>query len=151
MHFVIPVLLSGLLVGTDDKSGAKKEVDALAGMWEVVSVTVDGKKLERAKDAIEMYTFKADGKLTTAALNIGDDKRSFDYIFKIVGTKEPKEIDLDLIVEGKAQNSPTKGIYVIKGNELKLCMTQEENAPRPKAFVTKEGSNTICYVMKRSK
>src|SRR5262245_55132395 len=111
--------------GGDDE---KAELEKFAGKWKVVSITFEGKPLKAG------YTQEIVG-----------DKILFGggWYGKIkLHTKDtPKAFDSDNYDAGnQPRGGGYKAIYEFDGPDtLKWCITQKSDAPRPKAFETKQG------------
>jgi uncharacterized protein (TIGR03067 family) len=139
--FVVLALVVGFLVGADDpkKDKGKKAATALEGTWLIVSVTEDGKDRNESKDAHlvfqgENLTLKARERERKATFKIDPKKKTID----IIPTDRTRKEDL------------IKGIYQLKGDDLKLC----HSAPgqdRPKDFTAEKGSKNVLAVLKRVK
>ena len=124
-------LLVGVATGGDD---AKKELKKFAGTWSVVSAEEKGEKVPEGEVSDVRLEFSAE-KLTYKK---GDQAK--EGTFKIDPSKKPAHIDVS--IDGKDM----KGIYVFKGKELKMCVSEDE---RPSEFASKEGTKTILVVLKR--
>jgi uncharacterized protein (TIGR03067 family) len=152
MHAGIALLSCLLAVAADDKANAKKDEEALAGKWRVVSTTIGGETIPTGKDSSEIYSFAGKGKLTRKTSVGRIEMPTVESAYKIDATKNPPEIDIDAVVNGKPQNLASIGIYSMKGDELKLCLRQiPDGGPRPKEFATKKGDDLVLIVLKRIK
>ena len=140
--YVLVALVAGFLVGADGpQKDKKKGATALEGTWVVVSVTRDGKEKDEAKG--EKLVVK--GKTMTALSK--DGKRRGAGTF----TADPKQHTIDFIsTEGPDKDKTHKGIYSLKGDELKICMADPEK-DRPKDLTAGKGSGNVLIVLKRAK
>jgi RNA polymerase sigma factor (sigma-70 family) len=147
----------------DDKKKEKARTDKerLQGKWQIVSMVDGGKEVKfKTEDECEM-TFKGESskwryRPTVMPMEL---LTSFGR-FRLDEKTNPKVID---VVEGEAENlfdltefdklfddakERREGIYAIDGDTLKLCFSTKD-AVRPTAFESKEGADTILYVLKR--
>jgi RNA polymerase sigma factor (sigma-70 family) len=120
----------------------KTDKDNLQGAWIPVSVEEGGKKIPedevKAKNVEIVFT----GDKVT--LPIKGDAKEFGY--KLDPSKKPKQIDL-LLGDGKT----AKGIYLLDGDTLKLCVEKEPDGERPTEFAAKEGTTHNLIVLKKKK
>jgi uncharacterized protein (TIGR03067 family) len=136
------LLVVGLLVAADDKKeDAKKDKEKLTGTWTVVSATQSGKEAENAKDGTVVF----EGDNITATV----DGKEHKLTFKIDPDKKPKTIDLTPS-DGPEKDKVHEGIYSLEKDELKICFAKP-GAERPKEFESKEGSEIMLIVLKKSK
>ena len=142
MHTLVVFLSIGLLMAADSKEDAKKELDKLKGNWEVVSILRGGMANPYAKDDKMII----DGDKVTVKRKNGGDQTG---IIKIDPSKKPKTMDL-IPGDGPKKDMPHPGIYLLEGDSLKICFVQPES-PRPTAFESKEGSETMLITLKREK
>jgi uncharacterized protein (TIGR03067 family) len=77
------------------------------------------------------------------------DKTVASGKFSIDATKRPKEIDI-MDASGNKNEQTKLGIYEVDGDTYKYCLAPA-GKPRPKEFVSKEGSGDSLGVMKREK
>lgn len=140
------IVMAGLLVAADAKDDEiKKEMAKLEGSWKVVALEKSGKPApdEVLKEAPRI-TFKGD------RINLkfsGKDKEQ-ESTYKLDPSKKPKEID---IVEKRGdRNEPSKSIYLLDGDDLKICMARP-GLERPTEFATKEGAQHSMLTLKREK
>src|SRR5262249_3394188 len=128
----------------DTKETAKKARDRLQGTWDVVAMEHDGERTanKEVKDLQMIFTGK---KMT---LNKGD-KASFDSLYKVDPTKNPKTIDIKFLM-GPDEGKTFKGIYTLKGDRLVICWS-ESGTKRPTSLTTKPKSSRTLYILKRAK
>jgi uncharacterized protein (TIGR03067 family) len=133
-------LVVGFLVGADDptKDKGKKGATALEGTWVVVSVTEDGKETDKGKDT--QVVFK--GKTVTFKTQGGEEKGTF--------TIDPKKKTIDITPERGRKGKTMKGLYRLKGDELKVCHTRQ-GKDRPTDFTAEKGSGNVLVALKRVK
>ncbi len=123
--------LAGGLVADE----AKQKVE---GRWKVNSVEVAGMVVPGLEGAELVF---ADG---TKAFTL-PDKRVEKGTYHVDITKQPREID----VTTEGRDGTEKGIYVIEGDELKLCLATK-SGQRPGKFATQKGTDQILIVLRRS-
>jgi uncharacterized protein (TIGR03067 family) len=118
--------------------GEKGDEKKVLGTWAMVSGVKSG---EDAPDDLKRefrLIFAAEGKLTVKL-----EGKDLEGTYKLNGAKKPKEVDFT--VDGKDM----PGIYALDGDNLKICVGEEDN--RPKEFASEAGSKTILLVLKREK
>lgn len=130
-----------LLIAAEADDKGKKE-DPVGGTWLVESMLSNGKPPRVPINGMS-YKF-ADGKMT---LRVPQGERYQTY--KTDASEKPAAIDLTA-QDGPAKGKTVKGIYEVKGDEMKMCFAAPD-ADRPKEFVSKEGSNTVLLTLKREK
>jgi uncharacterized protein (TIGR03067 family) len=138
-RFVLVALAVGFLVGAvaPNKDKGKKGATALEGTWVVVSYTENGKERDGAKGG--KIVFK--GKDVTINTPVAPERQG---TFKI----DLKEKKIDTTFSD--QEVTFRGIYALKGDDLKICMARPEK-DRPKDFTAKKGSGRSLIVLKRAK
>jgi RNA polymerase sigma factor (sigma-70 family) len=127
-------------VSTEDV--AKRDQQALQGVWEIVSVVQAGKHVEKIFYDGSVWVFNGN---TIRGIGGGPT-----YILK--SSQTPKEIDITY----KRRISNTKygpvvtdlGIYGLRDDELKIAMCESKYG-RPKDFESTEENNIILHVFKR--
>jgi uncharacterized protein (TIGR03067 family) len=141
------VLVAGLLVAADTKKDdAKKDQEALRGVWTLVSTQVGGKdSVEEPKGT----NLVIDG--DTFTIKKGDEVR-IKGTYKIDPSKTPKAIDLT-ITEGKERDKGKilLGIYELGKEGLKWCSSEPGGTERPMEFSAKEGSKDFLVTLKKEK
>ncbi len=120
----------------------KSDRDRLQGTWVFVFMEMGGKKIEpREQEKGDAVTFKGDRALVK---HMG---MNMEATFALKPGRKPKEIDLTVEEGGKAQVH--KGIYLLEGNTLKICLSHPPQ-PRPTEFATKESERwPVLIVLKR--
>jgi uncharacterized protein (TIGR03067 family) len=138
----LTIALAGciLLAGADDKQKTKKETDPLTGTWKVESLVFDGQERDQAKGAFYIYQ---DGKVTQKSPR-GERKSTY----KIDTSKKPATIDMTA-QGGQRDGMTSKGIFEVKGDELKICIAFMPDAERPKTFAADAGSGNALVVLKK--
>jgi uncharacterized protein (TIGR03067 family) len=120
----------------------KDEWKALKGTWNVEKAVLNGGDMTEAfKSAVLMME---EGKYTVTFLG-NSDKGTL----KLDLAAKPKRISISG-TEGPNKDKTYEGIYEIDGDTLKVCYALEGKDP-PKAFESKEGTQTLFVVYKREK
>ena len=128
------------------KDAVKKELDALQGTWNFVTVELAGVKQPRQKrgEPFQTITFRGDKfevKRGEAAIRSGT--------VKIDPTRKPKTLDLT-VAEGEGKGAAQLGIYELEGNTFKLCL-DPEGKKRPAEFQSTEAAGYSLAVLQREK
>jgi uncharacterized protein (TIGR03067 family) len=137
-RFILVAACGLLLAG--DKTKEKQlmgDQEKIQGGWALVSGERNGKPLPDEVLPHVKLIFAGD-KLTTKHKD-----RETEATFKLVSSKTPKEIDLDM------DGSVGKGIYQLEGDTLRIVHGEVGN-PRPKDFPA-AGSGLTVLVLKREK
>jgi uncharacterized protein (TIGR03067 family) len=145
-------LCAGLALSAAAEGPASKDLKAMQGDWLVVENKVDG--LDFPKDLLKKtkVIFKGD-KMTqkpeivnACGKFILGSADGFTVSVKLDESKKPKL--LDVIVEADGKKAVAKGIYELRGDDLKICFNP---GGAPKEFTSKAGSGNILLVLKREK
>lgn len=135
---IVPLLVAAQPRGW----AADPKKEDLAGTWVVVSSQLNSREVTGEKGA----TFVIAGNKLTVKLP-GKEKGHRFEIQALDPTRKPKEITLKSI---ENKDTVLKGIYELKGAELKLCIAH--NTERPMEFAAPKGPGTIrLYILKREK
>ncbi len=127
-----------LAAAADD---AKEDLKNGQGQWTIASVEIDGKDstnaFKEAKIAIE------DERVTLVFAN----GTKVVWTLKLDATVKPRCIDFK-----NDKGETTEGIYELKKDELKVCVSIKGGvAERPGDFTTASESGRILWVLRRSK
>jgi uncharacterized protein (TIGR03067 family) len=128
-------------LGAEDANLAKKDVDAVQGVWTVDTIEYNGKSYG-AKLKLE-FDFK-DNVATVA----GNGKVRQEYAklaFKFDPTTMPKVVDMT-VAEGIQKDASMEGIYELKGGTLKLCV-RVFGKDRPADFSAPDGSSIALLTL----
>lgn len=140
MRRTIGLAVCVLLIAAEGKDKDKK-ADPLTGTWKVVSLVAGGQDMEKAKG--NTVTFK-DGTMTMKSER-GDRKSTY----KLDSSKKPAAIDLTA-QGGQRDGMTSKGIYEVKDDELKLCVSFVPGGARPGVFASKD-QGEVLFTLKREK
>ena len=136
-------LTAGLFVTADARDDAvKKDMDALQGKWQLVSMQRDGEAVDVSKDAARVI--KGDKYELTLRPGL-----SIEGTYKIDPTAKPKKMETTAST-GPYKDQELLGIYELSGDTLKICYAPP-GKERPTEFKTKEGSGWILTVHKKMK
>jgi uncharacterized protein (TIGR03067 family) len=123
MRLTIGLAACVLFLAAEGKD--KKTDDPLTGTWKVTSLVFGGQEVEQAKGTVQ--TFK-DGKLIRKT-QMGEQTSKY----KIDTSKKPATIDLTAM-GGRQDGMTRKGIFEVKGDELKICLAFMPDGDRPTKF-----------------
>ena len=134
-----------LSAGDSNDEAVKKEREKYQGVWQVVSLEIDGhktdeqdaKKITVVNEADGTWRLEADGKVIARGTS------------EIDPTKKPKVIDLTE-TEGDDKGKTALGIYELRDDERKVCYAAPDKE-RPDDFSAPAGSGRILAVLKRLK
>jgi uncharacterized protein (TIGR03067 family) len=134
----------GLALTADAVPGdaTKKDLDAMQGVWQVVSLEIDGKALPEDQFKAFKLTIKGD-----KGSHPGDDGKTEEATLKLDASKKPKTIDI-MPLTGSDKGKTIRGIYSLEGDTLKVCANHNGDA-RPTEF--KGGKDIVLFTMKREK
>ena len=142
------MLISGLVSLAADQANEKQDKDRakLKGSWKVVSMEFDDKMIPEDIAIQLAYLFDADkltlkGRILSSGGNYAFQSADHDCTFKVDPAKKPKEIDIAL-----TKDKTIAGIYELKGNELKICLSYANE--RPKEFSTKGKTGAALLTLK---
>lgn len=117
----------------------KKDKEMLKGAWRVTTLEMSGKDVPEEK----IKRFEIVFGLESVTIKANTQERESSYTLDT--SKKPKTIDLVF------KDKTTVGIYQLEGDRLKLCLATEGAKKRPSDFVTKEGSDTTLFLLRRQK
>ena len=141
--------VSNPAVATQTRSA--RDVEALQGIWQIVTVERDGKIAKEAPEGRWKALIRT-GQITELHWAWqGPDAPTGDsiYISGINATTTPKAAN----VSHGGPGSLVATIYALEGDELNICIGNDEGGgvlgSRPKTFNTAPGDGRVLYVMKR--
>lgn len=141
-YAVLLILCAGLVMNAAGQNAAKDE-DKLQGSWKVVAAERDGKK--QGDDIIKNLKMAIKGD----KLILKDGDKEQEAVFKIDAAKKPKTLDINIKAGEKLET--IKGIYLLEGDDLKICAAADPSKDRPTEFITQQGSGVGLLVFKREK
>ena len=115
------------------------DLDKLQGAWNITSLELDGSAMPcptGARIVIEGSRFQS--------LGMG---AVYEGTVEVDGTKTPKAFDL-VFTAGPEQGNRSLGIYALKGDDWKICLTVTRKK-RPKTFATTAGSGLALETLTR--
>ncbi len=121
-----------------EKDKPKKDEVAILGVWELVTMEVNGMVLPAGGEMMR-FAF-TDGKLKLTL--VGKPKEQ-DATYKLDPAAAPKAIDID---EGKGRTS--LGIYDLDGDKLRICLAEGKTPVRPTEFKG-VGKAVVVFTLRR--
>jgi uncharacterized protein (TIGR03067 family) len=141
--FGLIVVLSTLLgANAAQDEAAKKDLDSLQGVWQCVSMEIDGKSMPADQVKALKLTFKGN-----KASHPGADDKVEEAIVKLDPTKKPKAIDFSPLA-GSDNGAAIQAIYSLEKDTLKICGASKDTT-RPTEF--KAGKGVTLVVLTREK
>ena len=136
--------LTVVTVGQDEEL-AKKDIERLRGDWEVLKIVDEGMLVALEGTRHPQVSFQGNSVVL-------DKTGFFDRTdsFQLSPKANPKAIDIT-VGAGDKKGKKVYGIYLLEGDNLKLCFGSPVEKPRPTEFDTKEKSNTVLMVLRRIK
>jgi uncharacterized protein (TIGR03067 family) len=125
-------------------NAATKELKKLQGEWRVTNIEPDPQKFFQN----QQITLVIKGKHLTVKGFEEFEKKFAKVGLTIDPSVTPKIMDFK-IEEGSAKDNVFEGIYELKGEELRICASNERGN-RPGEFEAKEGSQRVLLVLKRA-
>jgi uncharacterized protein (TIGR03067 family) len=139
---LLTVLLTVSAVCAEEKNA---ELKRFQGHWQVTELAEDGKVIP--KEAIkEWLPSGGQAEIVENAIIFKSphDGKKFVKIFSVDGTTYPKRIDVST-----QKRKDGWGIYQFDDEKLVICLTDPDEAERPKQFSAKSGSKRMLMVLKR--
>jgi uncharacterized protein (TIGR03067 family) len=135
-------LVWALAAAVQPAGKGKSDKELLQGSWQIVEAEMNGKKAEGEEgDRIKALKLVVKG---------GTMKLKFESAFTLDEKKKPRQIDLE-VTEGPPREVGTwRGIYQLRGDELRLCLSPP-GGERPKRFTSEAGGQSILVTLKRDK
>jgi uncharacterized protein (TIGR03067 family) len=141
VYLLLPSVCLMQLTGAAKDAAIKKDKEALQGTWSVITVTTDGKDVDVTKLVGAKVIFEGD-KAMGKVIRLG---KGNECQFRIDPTVKPKAIDFI-----HSDGTVTPGIYLLDENKLKIC-NNTPKSPRPKAFESKTGTDTVLINLRRDR
>lgn len=125
--------------------GATDDIKPFQGAWKVVAIFENGEALTEQQIAT---SFVSNGKLTVdgpviSLLPPGQFERR-QIAFTVDATKSPSTIDLT-----GANKVGSRGIYMLSGDSLMICLPGPGDKDRPTDFSANKGSDRTLLILKR--
>ncbi len=143
------IMVTGCLIeatgAQDDK--LDQDMKKLQGTWKTVAVVVEGKTIE-APSRTATVTIKGDKYTVTYPPSESGETKVSESTFKIDPGKKPREINFTAAV-GPDKERPSRGIYELEGDTLKICFNPDKDGERPTGFTTEAGSRLRSIVLER--
>jgi uncharacterized protein (TIGR03067 family) len=125
---------------------SKEGNDQLEGTWTGLSVDCGTPSVIRDDEPIEETTFlfKGDKCIVTTK------KKTTEMKYKVDESSEPKSIDYFITLD-IGRIATWRGIYLVEGDKLTLCLTEKVGQDRPADFVIRNGETNGVFVFRRKK
>jgi len=121
----------------------RDELEKLQGTWNIVTLEMDGSKMDA--DAFTGSKIIVKGaRFTTVAMGA-----TYEGRLKLDLTKTPKTIDL-LFTEGPEKGNTSLAIYELNRDTWRMCLTLRGDQ-RPSKFATAPGSGLALETLRREK
>lgn len=138
---LMPVVLS--LVGAA-KEGSDEE--KFQGTWTITLMEKRGEK--QPEEKLKDLRVVIEGDSMCFKMGGQDGERA---TIKLDPSLKPKAIDLQPATPGKKETRPSRGIYELKDDTLKLCW-RKEGGERPTEFASKaDDRDLVLMILKREK
>lgn len=147
--YILLTVVAGLLIAADapqenttkkDEDTTKKDIEKLQGTWREVAFESNGNQFSEESLKDEKWTVSGD--------TIIWSKQKDKFIYKLGAAATPKTIDL--IDPDDREFGTRQGIYLLEGDNLKICYAYPDKK-RPTEFTTKKGSFDEMFTFKRMK
>lgn len=122
----------------------KTDRDSLQGKWSLVQLVKNGRTTDVTDKSNDYFALTFKGDKITARFKIGKEEGTY----QIDPNKLVKTIDIHPST-GDDKGKTLRGIYELKGNQLKLCVA-DPGVKRPAEFRSK-GDQVVVYVLRRAK
>lgn len=140
---VLGLLLCAATVIAD--GDGKKALEQWQGHWQIAALTINGKAAPREK--IENARIIIEGDKMTVKAPTGEVTRAFEI--QLTPTKKPPVLTTKALLgdfKGKVQT----GIYELKGDTLRICISNRPEGQPPTAFSSQEGSDHVLLLLKKA-
>ncbi len=145
--FILGVLSSGFILFQTPSTGSDSDQARVQGEWKVTSVLDDGAIVPES--VVESHLIR-EGRLTIKGATLSyinpENMQLHESAFVLTTDVQPKAIDL--AGHGRTRS---KGIYMLDGDSLVVCLAAPEAKDRPTEFGSPKGSNNLLIWMKRVK
>jgi uncharacterized protein (TIGR03067 family) len=149
MRSLLVVLIAAGLVTAAEKpsdEAVRKTLQKMQGTWKVIQEESEGQVAtkEMNKEADVRLVIKGD----TYAVSFGGNRVVAGKL-KVDPTQKPMAMD-DTATEGTSKGQTMRGIFELKGDELKSCLANP-GKERPKEFSAKKGAGRYYIIYQRVK
>ena len=128
----------------DKEDSLKRDQAAIQGKWEVVAMKAAGNPGPDNVIAVMKYEFKGNRLIITPA------EPGPGYTFKLDPSSKPTAT-LDITpVDSKKPDDTMKGIYVLVGDQLKLCLAKKKRPTEMRAEA-EDGFGQVLIELEREK
>lgn len=115
-----------------------KDIDRLQGMWRIVSLEMDGRRLSPGGHISIHGT-----QFTSAGMGA-----EYEGTVKLSEAAAPKTFDLKFTT-GPEKGRTNRGIYELNGDSWRICLATQGTA-RPKEFAAPAGTGIVVEVLERA-
>ena len=141
---LIVLVANRLMAGEPAKQDAlKKDLDGIQGTWRIVALEANGEQGPAEIVTALKFIFQGDT-LTCAPGEPGFT----NYKYKLDPATKSAGFDMTH-ADGPNKGKTQKGIYLLEGNHLKICLGSADS--RPKEFTTTAMSGRTLYTLEREK
>jgi uncharacterized protein (TIGR03067 family) len=116
-----------------------REMKALQGTWTIVSLELDGQKMEGSPSG--QVVVKGD-RFTTTSMGA-----TYDGVVEVNANQKPKHFDL-VFREGPEKGNTNRGIYELQAETWRICLNTT-GGKRPSEFATSPGSGLALETLRR--
>jgi uncharacterized protein (TIGR03067 family) len=145
MKASVAMVLLVAFAASDAPDQVQEEIRNLQGTWKVIAAESRG-EISSRKEIEELEVIFTGN--TIHIREAGKVQERFTY--KLDPSKTPRAVDFTF-TEGKKKGRTDRAIYQLDGNNLKICIQENKDAPRPDAFATREGTDLSLVVLRRFK
>jgi len=140
----VTTLVASASAESDRQEAIEKELNKIAGTWRIVSLVVDGNRVNDQDAQKFTVVNQSDGTWTfrSGEKVVAKGKSTFDP------TLQPKTVDI-MPTEGDAKGQVFDGIYELGQEERKICFAPV-GKPRPTEFASPPGSGQILVKLERA-
>lgn len=140
---VLAFLAAALLAVSPSRAQTKKDQDSLQGSWNLVGVERGGNQVEaeKVKEVAAVLTFAGN------QISFKTPMKESQGVCVLRPDQKPPEIDIS--IQGNEKTG--KGIYLLQGSDLHICIDVSGKADRPREFKTLADSAHVLYRFKRNK
>jgi len=126
-----------------EQHSLQHDLDGIQGTWKIIALKSNGQQSPAEIVAVLKLVFKDD----TLTFTPGEPGFT-DYKYKLDPTAKPPSFAMTALA-GKAKGVPTKGIYLLEGDRLKICIGS--GVRNPTEFTAEAGSGQGMYSLEREK